>query len=86
MAALPIKITDFLDQVKNSDHPTAEEQEKAMTLVAETLRYKNKRLKQANDELKSAATELQIIRNRMEDIHQRLDLSIKAGLASKSIH
>ncbi len=86
MTAIQRKVQDFLDQLRDSENPSSEEREKAVLLLTETLRDKNVYIAKRSQELKKIANDLQKARARLEEIHSKLDLSIKSGIVSNSIH
>ena len=88
MSILSSKIQGFLDEIKKLENASSEEREKAIHLLTESIEGKNIYvLKPSNEnEFRNIALEVKRARARLEDIHSRLDLTIKSGLASESIH
>ncbi|MBI4030418.1 MAG: hypothetical protein HY370_01975 [Proteobacteria bacterium] len=86
MAALPIKVHNFLQEVQDIENPTDAEKHRAMELLSETLRHRNMKLCRAKEDLASIARKLKALHVELEDMNRRLELTIKAGSGSQSIH
>ena len=85
-AALPSKVQDFLQDVQDINHPTETQRQKALELVAETLRYRNAKLCNTHEELVETARKLKKLHMHLLDLNRRLELAKKAGIISKSVH
>lgn len=86
MKMMPKKIQSFLDQIKELENASSEEREKAVMLLAEALDDRKIYILKKKKDVHDAADDIKAARSRLEDIHQRLDMSLKSGLASESIH
>lgn len=58
----------------------------AVRLVAETLDRKTTYIIRSKNDAGMAADAIRTEKERMEDVHRRLKLILKSGLASESIH
>lgn len=84
--ALPSKVQIFLQDIRDINCPTEEQKRRAAELLADTLKYRNAKLCQSRDELAETARRLTEIKTQLEDINRRLELAIKSGIGSKSMH
>lgn len=86
MSALPRKIHSFLKDIKSLENASPEEREKAVHLLTEALNDNKIYVIKKQNGVKDMAAEIKAARARLEDIHNRLELSIKSGIVSESIH
>ena len=84
MSAVPFKIHSLLKFLKESEKPVATS---TITLrPANTpMREKTFAITSKND-IHILAGEVKAARLRLEDIHSRLEMSLKAGLANNTVH
>lgn len=86
MAALPIKVHNFLQEVRDIENPTDTEKSRALELLAEAMRHRNMKLCRAKEDLASIAQKLKALHTELEDMNRRLELTIKSGSGSQSVH
>lgn len=85
MSALP-KIEEILEEIEDIESPLQSEQMEALELLAATLRARNEGLLGARDKLETLNGQLKELRARLEDVNKRLDMTVKSGIGSTSIH
>ncbi|GEM_PF-2879324 len=86
MRALPLKLRSLLRHLKELENSSAGEREKAAHRLAEMLDEEKLIIIANKGDTSDAAAAIGAARARLEDIHQRLDLTIKSGVISESIH
>jgi len=91
------KVEKFIKHLKTLENATPSEREKAIHMLTEALQGKHLYLvksSRSNDNGlvqkdladKNLAQELHAARTRLEDIHSRLELTIKSGNANGTMH
>jgi hypothetical protein len=85
-AALPVKVRSFLKDIEDINSPTEEQRQRALELLAETMRYRNAKLCRSRDELVETARKLKELHLQLQDMNRRLELAKKTGMLSKSVH
>lgn len=86
MSALPKEIHSFLEQIRDEDHPSAEDQERAAKLLVKTLREKNIYLRKQSTDLGRAVTKLRTTRKHLEAINNKLENSLKTNAGNDTVH
>lgn len=82
------KIKEFLQReaFASNDAVVENDKEQAWTLLMEMLKQKNLDIHQDTQKHLPTDEKLAFARKRLHDIKQGLDLSLKSGVATKSIH
>lgn len=83
---MPLKIRSFLKELKELEECPAEAREKAAIQMAQMLDNGKDYVLYKKGDIYAAANDIEEARERLEDIHYRLELSIKSGNVSESVH
>ncbi len=86
MKPLNVKVKAFLETLKQAEHDSSSAREKAVHILVDSLDSKRIVIVKDKEGLSDAASAISAARARLEDINSRLDITVKAGLSSESIH